>query len=360
MDMFVTTNWFKVRNHNREDNVDYKLYDGSFIPQLSRILGSASDDKAAYVISLNAGKTEQDLLTCLNFRPSGSGYYFDVTRLTSDIGTLLGTGNDCVRTIVHDILSFSKCNITCNVVGTPTHVILGGIAPFVFEIGKDVKLLSATTGTSVDKTGIGSVVSVAAFKLKFTQLDFLNLTTFNIGSISFRSGYGDPRFKDFDDYQKQLVRQIGTGNFRVDFTVPSMSMSGRNGLWGFTSEIGSNNIPVDGISVRMAYNNSITGQQYIYLERAGTNPDEIYVSRSAVYTGTTLSVRRVNGITKLYSNDVEVQLFKSTDTAQTTPVQFNLAYDLSTAVICRLGRFDWVSPDSSSNYAVNNMVVTKL
>ena len=340
--------------------MDYKLYDGSFIPQLSRILGSASDDKAAYVISLNAGKTEQDLLTCLNFRPSGAGYFFDVTRLTSDLGVLLGTGNDCTRSIVHDILSFSKCNITCSKVGTPTHVILGGIAPFVFEIGKDVKLLSATTGTSVDKTGIGSVVSVAAFKLKFTQLDFMNITTSNIGSISFRSAYGDARYRNFDDYQTQLVRQIGNGNFRVDFVVPSMGMNGRNGLWSFCSEIGSNNLPIDGISVRMGYNNSITGQQYIYLERAATNPDEIYVSRSAVYVGTNLSVRRVNGVTKLYSNDVEVPLYKSTDTAQATPVQFNLAYDLSTSVICRIGRFDWVSPESSSNYAVNNMVVRKL
>ena len=139
-----------------------------------------------------------------------------------------------------------------------------------------------------------------------------------------------------------------------------MGMNGRNGLWSFCSEIGSNNLPIDGISVRMGYNNSITGQQYIYLERAATNPDEIYVSRSAVYVGTNLSVRRVNGVTKLYSNDVEVPLYKSTDTAQTTPVQFNLAYDLSTSVICRIGRFDWVSPESSSNYAVNNMVVSKL
>lgn len=340
--------------------MDYKLYDASFVPQLSRILGSASDDKAAYVISLNAGKTEKDLLACLNYRPSGAGYYFDTTRLTNDLGTLLGTGNDCVRSIVHDILSFSKCNITCNKVGTPTHVILGGIAPFVFEIGKDVKLLSVITGTSVDATGIGSVVSVAAFKLKFTQMDFLNITTSNIGSISFRSAYGDARFRNFDDYQMQLVRQIGNGDFKVDFSVPSMNMNGRNGLWSFCSEIGSNNMPIDGISVRMGYNNNNSAQQYIYIERAATNPDEIYVTRPAVYIGTTLSLRRVNGVTKLYSNDVELQLFKSTDSAQATPVAYNLAYDLSTSVICRIGRFDWVSPESTSNYAVNNMVVSKL
>lgn len=339
--------------------MEYKLYDASFVPQLSRILGSASDDKAAYVISLAQGKTEQDLLACLNIRPSGSGYFFDTTRLTSDIGILLGTGNDCVRNLVHDILSFSKCNITCNVAGTPTHVILGGIAPFVFEIGKDVKLLSVSTGTSVDVTGIGSVVSVAAFKLKFTGMDFVKMTQLTVGSITFRSAYGDPRYRDFDDYQAQLIHQIGLKDFQIDFSFPDMSMGGRNALWGLTSAIGSNNIQVDGICVRAAYDNSAGIRQVIYIERAGTNANEIYKSPIALYVGKTLSVRRINGITKLYADNVEVPLYKYADN-YTTPVTYDLVYDLSTAVICRIGRFDWSNNESSSAYSVQNMVIKQL
>jgi len=339
--------------------VEYKLYDASFVPQLSRILGSASDDKAAYVISLAEGKTEQDLLACLNTRPSGSGYYFDTSRLTSDLGVLLGTGNDCVRNLVHDILSFSKCNITCSVAGTPTHVILGGIAPFVFEIGKDVKLLSVTTGTSVDKTGIGSVVSVAAFKLKFTAMDFINFTSLTIGSINFRQAYGDPRYRDFDDYQKQLVRQIGKGDFKLDFSFYGLSVTARAGLLCMTSEIGTNRESVDGISIGCR-----AVDQYnfvIYVMRAAGTTSEILTTAPARIEGVALSLRRVNGITKLYVNGAEVPLYALTDSYYATPLTYNLDYDLSTVQVCRIGYYNWQTGDSTSfGYQVNNVALTKL
>lgn len=338
--------------------MDYKLYDASFLPQLSRILGSASDTKTAYVISLAEGKKESDLLSCLNFRPTGAGYFFDPALLTSDLGVLLGTGNDCTRNIVHDILSFSKCNITCNVVGKPTHVILGGLAPFVFEIGKDVKLLSVTTGTDVDKTGEGSVVSVAAFKLKFTGLDFVKFTQMTVGSISFRSAYSDPRYRAFDDYATQVVRQIGTKDFQIDFSTYGNMAGGRNGVLCLTSEIGSNNNPVDGICV---YTTAIdTSLSRYFVGRAPTNNSEIFMTAGVNFAGVAMSLKRVNGITKLYANNTEVPLYAVTDTSLTTPINYNLSYDLSTAVICRIGKFDAPSNDSSSAYQVNNMVVKQL
>lgn len=338
--------------------MEYKLYDASFVPQLSRILGSASDDKAAYVISLAQGKTEQDLLVCLNTRPSGAGYYFDTSRLTSDLGVLLGTGNDCTRNLVHDILSFSKCNITCNVVGTPTHVILGGIAPFVFEIGKDVKLLSATTGTTVDVTGIGSVVSVAAFKLKFTAMDFVKFTQLDIGAIWYRQSYGEARWKEFDDYQKQLVRQIGTKDFQIDFSCADADSGGRTGLLCLTSELGSNAVAVDGLSVRYASTGMYTSR--FYLERAGTTTSEIFMTAPGRFNAVPITIKRINGITKIYADNVELPLYAYSDTSLTTPVQYSLAYDLSNAVVCRMGKFEAPAGESNSNGRIFNMTVKQL
>lgn len=338
--------------------MEYKLYDASFVPQLSRILGSASDDKAAYVISLAQGKTEQDLLVCLNTRPSGAGYYFDTRRLTSDLGVLLGTGNDCTRNLVHDILSFSKCNITCSAAGTPTHVILGGIAPFVFEIGKDVKLLSVTTGTTVDVTGIGSVVSVAAFKLKFTAMDFVKIPTRTIGSILYRQGYVEARYLPFDEITVQTVRQIGTKDFRLDFSCLATWQGGRQGVVCMTSELGSNNQPVDGISIGCG-----AVAQYesrFYVQRAPTTTSEIYMTAAARYDGVAMSLRRVNGITKLYAADVELPLYAIDDENGDAPRQFNLAYDLSTAVVCRMGKFEAPAGEGNSNGKISNMTITQL
>lgn len=150
--------------------MDYRVYDVCIGPQLSRLFSSTQDDNAVYLLEIGEDKTPEDLLACLNFRPLGGGFYFDVSRLNG-IATLLGTGTDCVRTIANNSLTFSRCNINCIEEGTPTHVILGGIVPFVVDVGKDVQLLYPDSGTVVDRTGEGSVVTVSRFAIKLLDIE---------------------------------------------------------------------------------------------------------------------------------------------------------------------------------------------
>ncbi|AXG67453.1 hypothetical protein JA33_079 [Dickeya phage vB_DsoM_JA33] len=339
--------------------MEYKVFDLSLIPQLTRLFASASDDKAAYVISLNTGKTEKDLLTCLNFRPNGAGYYFDVTKLTSDIGVLLGTGNDCTRTLVGNQLNFSKCNITCSAVGKPTHLILGGIIPFSFEIGKDVKLLHVDSGSSVDSTGEGSVVTVNAFGLRLNDIDTIPVSSATIPSIWFRTGYADPPYYQFDDIQTGLMRQIGTGDFEFQTAINYFNGSfAVYPMFSFTSAIGSNNNPVDGLSLYFQYmSNSPQLVRYI-LTRTYTKSDEIYVSENVPY-GATLTLRRVGGVVRLYVNGVQLKLYKQSDTSFSTPVDYSLAFDLSKLSIFRIGQF-YLSSPNGAGYGLAQSTINKL
>jgi len=154
-----------------------KLFGSTVSNQLNRLFGSTTfDAKNAYLISLASGKTIKDLNTCLNFQAAtGAGYVFDTTRLASqNIGTLLGSSTDCVRTIANNILSVSEMNITANVAGKPTHIVLGGIVPLALEIGTDINVLYPDSNTVIDVTSVGSIVYCPQFNVSLPGLIALN------------------------------------------------------------------------------------------------------------------------------------------------------------------------------------------
>lgn len=149
--------------------MEYKLFKSSIMPQLARIF--LNDTKVGYLLELKEGKTELDLSNALNFRANGNGYYFDPSRLTEDIGVVLGAANDCTRTVEGDNILMSKTNIICTKSGKPTHLILGGVVPLCFVVGTDIKLLYDNRPVEVDATGEGSVVIVNAFSIKLSDIE---------------------------------------------------------------------------------------------------------------------------------------------------------------------------------------------
>jgi len=338
--------------------VDYKVFDVSLLPQISRLLSSASDDKAAYVIALRDGKTEKDLLTCLNNRPSGGGFYFDTTRLPADTGTLLGTGNDCTRTLVGNILQFSKCNISCNKVGIPTHLVLGGIVPFVFKIGTDVSLLNKTSGVEVDLTGEGSVVTVSGFALQLTDIAQMNISQITVPAINVGST-GTNMYRALDDTKLQVVRQIGLKDFQLDFTL-SFGTGNNNitsqGLFVATSEIGSNGQPSDGLTVEFNKYNNTPKTARLLVSRAQTNSNELFTTKDIVWTK--VAVKRVNGVLKLYNDTTEVLLYAMDDTAFANPITYNLVFDLSRIMLSRFGQ--WRGDARGIFYNLGTLSITKL
>lgn len=338
--------------------MDYKVYDVSLLPQISRLLGSASDDKAAYVIALRDGKTEKDLLTCLNSRSNGGGFYFDTTRLPADTGTLLGTGNDCTRTLVGNILQFSKCNINCNKVGIPTHLVLGGVIPFVFKIGTDVSLLNKTSGVEVDLTGEGSVVTVSAFALQMTNIDQMNIAQITVPAINVGST-GTNMYRALDDTKLQVVRQIGLKDFQLDFTITfgtGSNTATQQGLFVATGEIGSNGQPSDGLTLEFNRYNSTAKTARLLVSRAQTNTNEIFTTKDIAWTK--VVVKRVNGVLKLYNDTTEVSLYTLDDTTFANPITYNLVFDLSRIMLSRFGQ--WRGDARAIFYNLGVLSITKL
>lgn len=150
-----------------------KLFSSPVASQLTRLFGATKyDTKTVSLISIAQGKTTKDLNQCLNFLPaSASGYFFDLSRMTSlGLGTLLGSSTDCTRTINNNVLSVSELNIMASASGKPTHLILGGIVPLALEIGVDINLLYPNSNTVIDVTAIGSIVYCPAFDIALPSL----------------------------------------------------------------------------------------------------------------------------------------------------------------------------------------------
>lgn len=202
--------------------MQYKLVPNSFVPQLNRIFANVTlDNKSVYLIQLDSGKTEQDLNACLNFHAYGAGYYFDTSRMAG-IATLLGTGNDLTRSIGNESITFSSCNMLCTIAGTPTHIVLGGIAPFVVEIGSDVSLLYADSGVEVEKTGEGSVVTMPSFSIVLEGLYDGGLQGIALYDMNFSGN----SYRDFTVPEQNYIKSIGTGDFEIVFDFLSTSFTG--------------------------------------------------------------------------------------------------------------------------------------
>lgn len=336
--------------------MDYRVYDMSLFPQLSRILANAATDpKTAYVISLASGKTEKDLLSCLTFRPNGGGYYFNPA-LLSTTGTLLGTGTDCVRSLVDNLLTFSKCNITCNAVGTPTHVILGGVFPFVFEIGKDVSLLNPESGAAVDVTGEGTVVTISSFGLRLNDVNDMKVGYITQPALSVNGSSGNA-YSALADEKLQFIRQINTTDMQIE--IASFNATTANGSAGkfltITSEIGTNNQPVDGITLNMTSYNSTTKMFRLTVSRAPTN-NEVFTTKDVLWTK--IVVKRVNGVTKVYNDTVEVPLYALSDTAFANPIAYSLVFDLSKIQLARYGV--WDTSANGLSFSLGQLTITQL
>lgn len=345
--------------HSFKDIImQYKLVPNSVVPQLNRIFANATvDNKSVYLIQLASGKTEQDLNACLNFNAYGAGYYFDITRMAG-IATLLGTGNDLTRSISGESITFSSCNMLCTVAGTPTHIVLGGIAPFVVEIGSDVSLLYVDSGVEVEKTGEGSVVTMPSFSIVLEGLYDGGLQGISLFDMNFASN----SYRDFTAQEQNYIKSIGTSDFEITFdflatALPAANLIGIIALCANPTNVGSV-LPTEGFHLRFGtgtqHNNQlvvgadssiITGMARVY------DRDKTFFSAA---NGTrTITIVRNSGKVFVRMNGTILPLYVGQ--SGTVSVNLSVPDNFANFTAMRLG-----DPQGGSTYKITNFTLRKL